>query len=153
MEPLMRQRLQGCMDRVEFTGFLDWEHLPLEYAKADILCVPSRHDGWGLVVPEGLAAGLPVISTRQTGAAVEFIRPSQNGWLIAEDDEEALYRAMREAASLSVDQRNKMSSCARQSVAAHSLEDGARRFVEASIAALADWKLARATTNARASSS
>jgi glycosyltransferase involved in cell wall biosynthesis len=38
-------------------------------------------------VPEGLAAGLPVIGTHQTGAAVEFIRPGRNGWLIPENDE------------------------------------------------------------------
>ena len=42
-------------DRVQFTGFRDWEDLPAEYGKADVLCVPSLHDGWGLVVPEGLA--------------------------------------------------------------------------------------------------
>jgi glycosyltransferase involved in cell wall biosynthesis len=151
MEAFMRQRLQGCMDRVEFTGFLDWKDLPLEYAKADILCVPSRHDGWGLVVPEGLAAGLPVISTRQTGAAVDFIEPGENGWLIPENDEEALYRAMSEAASLGVKQRSEMSSFARQSVAAHSLENGAQRFVEAANAALADWKPSRRSAGALAS--
>jgi glycosyltransferase involved in cell wall biosynthesis len=153
MEPLMRRQLQGCMDRVEFTGFLDWKDLPPEYAKADILCVPSRHDGWGLVVPEGLAAGLPVISTHQTGAAVEFIRPGSNGWLIPENDENALYRAMNEAASLSVNQRSEMSSFARQSVAQHSLENGARRFVAAAKAALADWKPSRTEPNASASPS
>jgi glycosyltransferase involved in cell wall biosynthesis len=151
LESLMRQRLQGCMDRVEFTGFLDWKDLPPEYAKADFLCVPSRHDGWGLVVPEGLAAGLPVISTRQTGAAVEFIRTAQNGWLIPENDEGALYRAMCEAASQRVEQRSEMSSFARQSVAAHSLENGARRFVEAANAALTDWKPLRKSADALAS--
>ena len=56
-------------DQVKFVGFRDWDELPGEYAQADILCVPSRHDGWGLVVPEGMAAGLPVISTAETGAA------------------------------------------------------------------------------------
>jgi glycosyltransferase involved in cell wall biosynthesis len=128
------------MDRVEFLGFRDWNDLPSGYAAADLLCVPSRYDGWGLVVPEGLAAGLPVISTHQTGAAVEFVNPGHNGWLIPEDHEEALYRAMRQAATLTPPQWNDMSRLAQASVAQHSLEQGAARFVDAARDALAGWR-------------
>ncbi len=69
-------------ERVEFAGFKDWNELPGEYASADVLCVPSRYDGWGLVVPEGLASGLPVIATDRMGAALEFVETGRNGWLI-----------------------------------------------------------------------
>jgi glycosyltransferase involved in cell wall biosynthesis len=141
MEPLMRRKLQGCMGRVEFLGFREWNDLHVEYAQADILCVPSRHDGWGLVVPEGLAAGMPVISTHQTGAAVELIRPEANGWLIPPGDEEMLYRAMSEAASSSEAKLSEMSARARESVSGHSLENGARRFVEAACAAVRESSL------------
>jgi glycosyltransferase involved in cell wall biosynthesis len=144
MESLMREQLQGCMDRVEFIGFREWNELHLEYAQADILCVPSRHDGWGLVVPEGLAAGLPVISTHHTGAAVEFVRPGWNGWLIPKNHGEALYRAMRQAASLTNDQWQEMSQLARASVADHTLRQGARRFIDAACAALTEWHSSRA---------
>ena len=65
--------LSTVADQVEFVGFRDWDDLPAEYARADFLCVPSRHDGWGMVVPEGMAAGLPVIATRETGAAVDLV--------------------------------------------------------------------------------
>jgi glycosyltransferase involved in cell wall biosynthesis len=154
MESVMRERLRDCMDRVEFIGFREWTELHLEYAQADLLCVPSRHDGWGLVVPEGLAAGLPVISTHQTGAAVEFVQPSWNGWLIPKDHDEALYRAMRQAASLTDEQWHEMSQLARASVADHTLEHGGRRFIDAACAALTDWRQPRdrARENAAASS-
>ena len=52
MEPRLRRELASC-DRVEWVGFKDWDELPAVYASAQFLCVPSRHDGWGLVVPEG----------------------------------------------------------------------------------------------------
>jgi glycosyltransferase involved in cell wall biosynthesis len=55
--------LSPFKERVEFLGFQKWQALPEIYWKADVLCVPSRYDGWGLVVPEGLAAGLPVIAS------------------------------------------------------------------------------------------
>lgn len=112
-------------ERVEFVGFKDWHELPGEYARADVLCVPSRYDGWGLVVPEGLAAGLPVIATDRMGAALEFIETGRNGWLVRACDEDALLVAMREAALIGLEG---MRERARESVSGHSLQDGAGRF-------------------------
>lgn len=140
LEVSMRATLNDCMDRVEFVGFKDWDSLPKIYAEADLLCVPSRYDGWGMVVPEGLSAGLPVISTHQTGAAMEFVVPGQNGWLVPPNNEQALYEAMRQAASLTPGRWNEMSRLAQQSVADHTLENGAHRFVQAAEAAIAGWK-------------
>jgi glycosyltransferase involved in cell wall biosynthesis len=121
------QRLRPVSERVEFVGFRDWDELPAEYAAADVLCVPSRYDGWGLVVPEGLASGLPVIATDRMGAALEFVETGRNGWLIRAGDEGALLDAMREAASLPLAE---LSCRARESVSEHTLRNGAMRFVE-----------------------
>ena len=92
------QTLRPVSERVEFVGFKDWKELPAEYAAADVLCVPSRYDGWGLVVPEGLASGLPVIATDRMGAALEFVRDGRNGWLIRRVMRRRCLSAMREAA-------------------------------------------------------
>lgn len=43
--------------------------------------VPSRYDGWGMVVPEALAAGIPVIATDQVGAARDLVISSLTGEL------------------------------------------------------------------------
>jgi glycosyltransferase involved in cell wall biosynthesis len=126
-------------DRVEFAGFKDWNELPREYASADVLCVPSRYDGWGLVVPEGLASGLPVIGTDRMGAALEFIETGRNGWLIPASDEHALFAAMRDAALMSHADLGEMGNGARESVSTHSLENGAARFVNFAREAIARW--------------
>lgn len=136
----MTHTLQPVRDRVEFLGFKDWQELPTYYANADILCVPSRHDGWGLVVPEGLASGLPVVSTNCTGAAVEFIETGRNGWLIQANDENALYLAMHEAALLPSEKLAELSSNARESVSEHSLDQGAERFIRAAYDTVENWK-------------
>lgn len=135
----LEQTLRPVMDRVEFLGFQDWSELPACYAAADVLCVPSRYDGWGLVVPEGLAAGLPVIGTDQTGAAIEFIETGHNGWLIPAGDEGALLAAMQQAAALPAAELAARSRRARESVAEHSLRHGAERFVSAAEQVLANW--------------
>jgi glycosyltransferase involved in cell wall biosynthesis len=125
-ESLVRT-LRPVSERVEFVGFKDWHELPAEYAAADVLCVPSRYDGWGLVVPEGLAAGLPVIAADRMGAALEFVESGRNGWLIRAGDEEALFDAMCQATVVPL---GEMSVRARESVSEHTLRNGAIRFVE-----------------------
>lgn len=130
LESSLRRALGGS-DRVEWAGFKDWSELPPVYASAQVLCVPSRHDGWGLVVPEGLASGLPTIATSRTGAARDLIVPGRNGWLVPPDDVEALLGAMRSAAALTEQQWLTMSAAARDSVRDHSLSQGAERFLRA----------------------
>ncbi|ELS02164.1 glycosyltransferase [Xenococcus sp. PCC 7305] len=124
----LEEQLSKYHDRVEFLGFQSWENLPNFYHQADILCVPSRHDGWGLVVPEGLASGLPVIGTNRTGAALEFLKEGNNGWLVKAGDKHSLYRAMKEAISLSETELLSYSAKAQQSVVKHSLTDGVEKF-------------------------
>lgn len=123
-------------ERVEFVGFRDWHELPREYAAADVLCVPSRYDGWGLVVPEGLAAGLPVIATDRMGAALEFVETGRNGWLVPAGDEEALFGAMREAA---VRPLRELTIRARESVSGHTLRSGAERFCRFAQETIEKW--------------
>ena len=132
----LAQILQPVHERVEFVGFKDWQDLPGHYSAADILCVPSRYDGWGLVVAEGLAAGLPVIATTRMGAAVELITTGRNGWLIPADDESALYAAMYQAAAQPRAALDAMSRHARASVGEHSLQHGVTRFLDAANAAI-----------------
>jgi glycosyltransferase involved in cell wall biosynthesis len=122
------QTLHPVRDRVEFVGFTDWTELPELYSSADVLCVPSRYDGWGLVVPEGLASALPVIASDRMGAALEFVRTGQNGWLVAAGDEDAILNAMREAALLLESDLAALGQRARESVSEHTLSHGVDRF-------------------------
>ena len=129
LEETIAQTLRPVRERVEFVGFKDWHELPQLYAAADVLCVPSRYDGWGLVVLEGLAAGLPVIATDKMGAALEFVRTGRNGWLISAGDEDVIFAAMHEAALLAEVELDQLGRYARQSVSEHTLRHGAERFV------------------------
>jgi glycosyltransferase involved in cell wall biosynthesis len=126
----LAQTLRPVHEQVEFVGFKDWHKLPDLYASADVLCVPSRYDGWGLVVPEGLASGLPVIATDRMGAALEFVRNETNGWLIPAGNEEAIFGAMREAVLLAEPELGRLGQRAKESVSEHTLAHGVDRFVK-----------------------
>ncbi|HEX7294304.1 MAG TPA: glycosyltransferase family 4 protein, partial [Pyrinomonadaceae bacterium] len=137
--PQLQTTLAHAHSNVTFVGFKDWAELPSEYAKADVLCVPSRYDGWGLVIPEGLAAGLPVIATDQMGSALEFIKSGENGWLVRAGDYQELLSAMRDAAKASANELATYSSNARGAVCNHTLQDGARRFLRYANEVVANW--------------
>ena len=136
LRPMLKPAFGPARDRVEFVGFKDWDELPGEYARADVLCVPSRYDGWGLIVPEGLASGLPVIATDRMGAALEFVETGRNGWLIRGGDEEALFDAMRKAASSELAEMRRQ---ARDSVIEHTLQNGAARFCRFAQETIGAW--------------
>jgi glycosyltransferase involved in cell wall biosynthesis len=136
LQESLEQTLSGCRSQVDFLGFVPWADLPSVYAQADLLCVPSRYDGWAMVVPEGLAAGLPVLTTDQTGAAHDLIKENVNGWIISASDGAALLQRLREATALSAEQRSSMSRAATASVSRHQLSDGVTRFLQAAEASL-----------------
>ena len=138
LENALKARLASFSSRVRMHGFKQWHELAPAYAEADVLVVPSRYDGWGLVVPEGLAAGMPVISTYRTGAARELIE-SGNGWIIPAGDEEALLSAMRSAATLEIDRRKAMSRHARQVAKSQDIKSGVRRFAQVAKMTIAAW--------------
>lgn len=117
-----------------------WEGLPALYAGHDVLAVPSRYDGWGMVVPEGLASGMPVICSDQVGAGHDLVKSGINGWICQAGSVEALSCAIQEAGRLSVNEWQAMSAAASASVANHQLSDGAERLESLCFEALAGRK-------------
>jgi len=138
LEAVLRKDLARVSERVRFLGFREWHELPAAYHEADVLVAPSRYDGWGLVVPEGLAAGLPVIATDRMGAAIDLVHPGQNGWRIRSGELGSLVRALAEAADAPENRLQDMSDAATASIANHTLGHGASKFVSGVRGALAE---------------
>jgi glycosyltransferase involved in cell wall biosynthesis len=65
------------------------------FQRAELLVFPSLHDGFGFVVAEAMACGLPVIVTRDTGAA-EWMTPDC-GWIVPSADSDAIAAALADA--------------------------------------------------------
>ncbi len=64
------------------------------YKDADAFLFTSNSEGWGVVVTEAAAYGLPIIMT-DVGCAGEFIKNGENGLVIPVGDEDALVAAMK----------------------------------------------------------
>lgn len=101
----------GLADRVRFLGHV--EVAPV-YQGADLFVLPSTYEGWGLVVGEALAAGLPVVTSKFPGSLV-MITPGENGLLLDDArDVPGLTRALDEA--LQPETHARMAARARSSV-------------------------------------
>jgi glycosyltransferase involved in cell wall biosynthesis len=82
-----RDRL-GLAGRVEMPGVTN---RPGEWiAHTDVFVLSSRFEGWGLVVGEAMAAGLPVISFDCKWGPAEMIEHDRSGILVPNGDVDAL---------------------------------------------------------------
>jgi len=66
--------------KIIYHGFQAPEKLPEFFSKANIFILPSRYDGWGVVVNQALGAGLSVICSDQVGAGLDLIEEGKNGY-------------------------------------------------------------------------
>ena len=59
----------GISDRFHFTGFVDREKLAEAYNSASVYCMPSVSEPFGLSAIEAADANLPMVLSKQSGAA------------------------------------------------------------------------------------
>jgi glycosyltransferase-like protein len=77
-----------------FTGVLSQEDLCCLYQLADVFVFPSLKEGWGLVILEAIASGLPIITSNHA-PFTEFLTPDQ-ALLVDPQDPNAIAQAMKE---------------------------------------------------------
>jgi glycogen(starch) synthase len=79
--------------RIRFTGWLPPEEIAGWYERADILVVPSWYEPFGMVVLEGMRAGMAIAASKVGGPA-EIIEDGRTGLLFPPRDQEALSDAI-----------------------------------------------------------
>ena len=72
---------QEKLPGVRFIGSVDYQEIAPYFAMADALVMPTLEDNWSLVVPEAMACGLPVVSSKYNGCWPELVQPRENGWV------------------------------------------------------------------------
>ena len=125
---------------VSLLGPADWDQVPRAYGNADILCAPSRYDGWGLIVPEALASGLPVVASSSMGASREMLVEGRQGWFAKPGDAESLEEKLSLALSLSADQYAAMSKAAQDTALDYDVDEGSHRFTAAAHQTVASFR-------------
>jgi glycosyltransferase involved in cell wall biosynthesis len=120
---------QDSRELVHFAGHVEQAELPPYFHAAHVFVLPSRHDGWGVVINEACAAGLPVISTSAAGAARDLVVDGSNGFVLARDDVAGLTDKMAFFVS-NPDQVRVFGDRSKEKAARFSVEHGAKLFCE-----------------------
>lgn len=74
----------GLDERVRFHGSVQGERLEALYHHADLFVLASHYEGYGMVLMEAVARGLPVVAT--AGGAVPYTLPERSGLLAPAGD-------------------------------------------------------------------
>jgi glycosyltransferase involved in cell wall biosynthesis len=82
-------------EEVRFLGEVPNTAIPGYLAQADCFCLPSLKEGFGIVVLEAQAAGLPVVATR-VGGILDLIEDRKTGLLVEPQNSQALNKAILE---------------------------------------------------------
>ncbi|CAN7448964.1 glycosyltransferase family 4 protein [Cupriavidus necator] len=64
------------------------------YGHASVFCLSSRYEGFGLVLIEAMAFGLPIVSTDCETGPRELLVPGQDALVVPADDADALAKAL-----------------------------------------------------------
>jgi phosphatidyl-myo-inositol dimannoside synthase len=88
----------GCADMVKFTGRIDEERKADHFRLADAYIHPSRFEGFGIVLIEALACGVPVVGST-ADASEEALLHGELGPAVDPGDSEALIEAILAALS------------------------------------------------------
>jgi len=119
----------GLGETVTLVGDVSWERLAEEYVSADIFCLPSVQESFGIVFLEAMAAGLPVVACR-AAAIPEVVEDGVTGLLAPPRDPASLAGAL-EALAADPARARTMGEAGRRAVTAYVPERVAARFLEA----------------------
>lgn len=111
-----------------FCGLLPYHRRNEVFLDKHCFVFSTRWDGWGMVLPEALAMGLPVITTNQAMSAYDFVRHGENGQIGPANDEQFLASAMLDAMT-SRGTLTAQSIAARNSLRDYTPDNGAERLV------------------------
>ena len=84
----------GIAHRVTVEGPLPSSQIHEFLGRSSTLVLPSRWDGWGLVINEALSAGIPVIASDRCGAS-DLVLHGVNGYVFRSEDVVSLRACLR----------------------------------------------------------
>ena len=129
MEGKLVKQAEQISPAIRFCGVVPYESRYEIFKSADVFVFPTRWDGWGMVVTESLAHGIPVISTDQAMSAHDFIIDGKNGYIGPANDPN--YLADRMTAMIkNPEALSMLSGNCQSSLKNYSPEIGAKKLID-----------------------
>ena len=81
---------------IHFIDFKNQSYMPVLYQAADLFCLPSKSESWGLSINEAMACGTAILASDKVGCAVDLIKIGENGATFRSGDINNLERNLRQ---------------------------------------------------------
>jgi len=95
--------------KIKHTSFVNPDKIPDLIQNGGTFLLPSLYEAWGVVIHEAVLAGMPVVTTYQTGAATEFVIHGFNGYVYDAFNEKELLTYIKLISKLTTQEYFKMS--------------------------------------------
>lgn len=79
------KKISNDNQNIKIINFLNKKRLKKYFISSDIFILPSKYDGWGVVVMEAMSYKCAVISTKSSGVSKEYIKNNFNGKISSYD--------------------------------------------------------------------
>ena len=110
------------LEGVRYAGFRNQSELPRFFQLADVFVLPSRHEPWGLIVNEAMAAGCAVIVSTDVGSHADLITDGVEGCIFPVGNVPALTDALHRVFA-SPDTAERMGRCAYRRIGKWTFEE------------------------------
>lgn len=81
---------------IHFAGFKNQSYMPVLYQAADLFCLPSKSETWGLSINEAMACSKAVLASDSVGCAADLIKSGRNGEIFKSDDAGSLCERLQQ---------------------------------------------------------
>lgn len=81
---------------IHFTSFKNQSFMPVLYQAADLFCLPSKSESWGLSINEAMACGKAILASDKVGCVADLIENEKNGAVFISDDADSLVKKLQQ---------------------------------------------------------
>jgi glycosyltransferase involved in cell wall biosynthesis len=79
-----------------FLDFKNQSYMPVLYQAANLFCLPSKSESWGLSVNEAMACGKAILASDMVGCAVDLVKNGENGAIFKTNELRSLIGCLQE---------------------------------------------------------
>lgn len=87
---ILKDKLNLNDKNITYYSFMDQTDIIKIMSQVKYFCLPSKSEPWGVVIHEAAAAGLPIVTTSNCGAATAFVKQGYNGYLFESENKKEL---------------------------------------------------------------
>jgi glycosyltransferase involved in cell wall biosynthesis len=97
-EPLLKNMAANSAARgnIDFRDFMNQSAMPALYQSADLFCLPSFSETWGLAINEAMSCGKAILVADKVGCAIDLVQKGINGDIFESGNVNSLMHSLGE---------------------------------------------------------